>query len=65
MYSWTITWWLGRYLAASGPAAGSLSPVMDFGSSLVANWLIGLLLLILATGYQRGVELAEDAEFTV
>jgi len=63
VYYWTANWWLGHYLAASGHP--DLSPVMDFGTSLVANWLIGLLLLLIATGYQRGVELAEDAEFTV
>ena len=44
---------------------GGLHPVSPFGSSLVANWLIGLMLLIVAAGYQRGVELAEDAELTV
>jgi hypothetical protein len=65
VYYWLAHWWLGHYLAATGHAAAGLVPVMDFGSSLVANWLIGLLLLIIATGYQRGVELAEDAEFTV
>lgn len=65
VYYWLAHWWLGHYLAASGHAAAGLAPVMDFGSSLVANWLIGLLLLLIATGYQRGVELAEDAEFTV
>jgi hypothetical protein len=63
VYYWMAHWWLGHYLAATGHP--SLTPLMDFGSSLVANWLIGLLLLIVATGYQRGVELAEDAEFTV
>ena len=62
VYYWLANWWLSSYLA---DAAAGLTPVMDFGSSLVANWLIGLLLLIIATGYQRGVELAEDAEFTV
>ncbi|MDB5268985.1 MAG: hypothetical protein JWP58_2025 [Hymenobacter sp.] len=65
VYYWTAQWWLGHYLATAGSAPSGLTPVMDFGSSLVANWLIGLLLLIIATGYQRGVELAEDAEFTV
>lgn len=65
VYSWTAHWWLGRYLATASPSAPGLTPVMDFGSSLVANWLIGLLLLLIATGYQRGVELAEDAELTV
>ncbi|MDO7852041.1 DUF2975 domain-containing protein [Hymenobacter convexus] len=63
VYYWLAGWWLKHYLTASGNP--DLSPVMDFGSSLVANWLIGLLLLLIATGYQRGVELAEDAEFTV
>ncbi|MBU6122179.1 hypothetical protein [Hymenobacter siberiensis] len=42
-----------------------LQPVSPFGASLVANWLIGLMLPMVAAGYQRGVELAEDAEFTV
>ena len=63
LYHWTISWWLGHYLAAVGPAG--LRPTSPFGSSLVANWLIGLMLLIVAAGYQRGVELAEDAELTV
>ncbi|MDO7845846.1 DUF2975 domain-containing protein [Hymenobacter sp. M29] len=62
VYYWLAHWWLSAYLA---DAAAGLTPVMDFGSSLVANWLIGVLLLLVATGYQRGVELAEDAEFTV
>ncbi|MBO2007835.1 DUF2975 domain-containing protein [Hymenobacter negativus] len=66
VYHWTATWWIGHYLATVAPAsAAGLTPVTQFGTSLVSNWLIGLLLLIIATGYQRGVELAEDAEFTV
>ena len=66
LYHWTLTWWLTRQLAAVAPAGlAGLQPVSPFGSSLVANWLIGLMLLIVAAGYQRGVELAEDAEFTV
>ncbi|MDQ2772919.1 MAG: DUF2975 domain-containing protein [Bacteroidota bacterium] len=66
VYHWTSSWWLARHLAAVAPAGlAGLQPVSPFGSSLVANWLIGLMLLIVAAGYQRGVELAEDAELTV
>ena len=66
VYKWTLAWWLARHLAAVAPAGlENLRPVSPFGTSLVANWLIGLMLLIVAAGYQRGVELTEDAELTV
>lgn len=66
LYHWTLSWWLVRHLAGVAPAGlAGLQPVSPFGTSLVANWLIGLMLLIVAAGYQRGVELTEDAEFTV
>lgn len=66
VYHWTSSWWLAQQLAAVAPARlAGLQPVSPFGSSLVANWLIGLMLLIVAAGYQRGVELAEDAKLTV
>lgn len=66
LYKWTATWWMRNYLTEVAPAgATNLLPYTHFSSSLVANWLIGLLLLIIAAGYQRGVELAEEADLTV
>ncbi|QDA58842.1 DUF2975 domain-containing protein [Hymenobacter jejuensis] len=65
LYSRTSTWWLNKQLAALAPAGSHLTSVSYFNSSLLANWLVGVMLLILAAGYQRGVELAEDAELTV
>ena len=66
VYKWTATWWMQNYLTQVAPAGtANLLPYTHFGSSLVANWLIGLMLLIIAAGYQRGVELAEEADLTV
>lgn len=66
LYKWTATWWMRDYLTQVAPAGTTnLLPYTHFSSSLVANWLIGLMLLIIAAGYQRGVELAEEADLTV
>ena len=66
VYTWTTNFWLSHYLATVVPAGVvGLRPAAQFGASLVSNWLIGLMLLIIAAGYQRGVELTEDAELTI
>ena len=66
VYRWGLSWWLTRHLAAVVPAGvAGLQPVSPFGITLVSNWLIGVMLLLVAAGYQRGVELTEDAELTV
>ncbi|SHJ30557.1 Protein of unknown function [Hymenobacter daecheongensis DSM 21074] len=66
LYKMLATWWLRHHLAQVAPGlAPDLIPDTYFSSSLVANWLIGLMLLIIAAGYERGVELTEDAELTV
>ncbi|TGE18372.1 DUF2975 domain-containing protein [Hymenobacter elongatus] len=66
LYKLTATWWMRQHLAQLVPnLAANLVPDTHFNSSLVANWLIGLMLLIIAAGYERGVELTEEAELTV
>ena len=66
VYRWSFSWWLTPHLAAVAPAGVTgLHPVSPFGITLVSNWMIGVLLFFVAAGYQRGVELTEDAELTV
>ncbi|GAA3929103.1 DUF2975 domain-containing protein [Hymenobacter algoricola] len=66
LYKLTATWWMRHHLAQVAPSlAADLVPDTYFSSSLVANWLIGLMLVIIAAGYERGVELTEEAELTV
>lgn len=66
VYRWGLSWWLTPHLTSMAPAGVTgLQVVSPFGITLVSNWLIGVLLLLVAAGYQRGVELTEDAELTV
>jgi hypothetical protein len=66
VYHWVVSWWLRQHLAevlAVNPT--EVIPVTQFGSTFIANWIIGLVLFIMAAGYQRGVELVEEVELTV
>ncbi|MBC6699206.1 DUF2975 domain-containing protein [Hymenobacter puniceus] len=65
-YQRAASWWMQEYLSRL-PAAGTAQLVSnaDFGSSLLSSGLAAAILVLLASSYQRGVELAEEAELTV
>jgi hypothetical protein len=65
-YQRAASWWMQDYLSGL-PAAGTaqLMSNADFGSSLISSGLAAAILVLLASSYRRGVELAEEAELTV
>jgi len=66
VYERAASWWMQQYLRSVTPAGmAGLMPNSEFSSSLVSNWLVAAMLVVLAASYRRGVELTEDAELTV
>lgn len=66
VYQRAASWWMQDYLSHL-PAAHTAQLVSnaDFGSSMLSSGLAAAILVLLAGSYQRGVELAEEAELTV
>ncbi|WBO85438.1 DUF2975 domain-containing protein [Hymenobacter yonginensis] len=66
VYQRAASWWMQDYLSRL-PAAGTADLVTnaDFGSSMLSSGLAAAVLVLLASSYQRGVELTEEAELTV
>lgn len=66
VYQRTAYLWMQHYLHEVAPAGmAGLTPNSEFSSSLMSNWLVAAMLVVLAASYRRGVELAEEAELTV
>lgn len=64
-YQRAASWGMQQYLDNLTSIPGHLLPNADFGSPLLSSGLAAGILVLLSIGYQRGVELAEDAELTV
>jgi hypothetical protein len=66
VYQQVASRWMQDYLSRL-PAAGTADLVTnaDFGSSMLSSGLAAAVLVLLASSYQRGVELTEEAELTV
>ncbi|MBO0356364.1 DUF2975 domain-containing protein [Hymenobacter sp. BT186] len=65
-YQRVASWGMQNYLShLAAPYTDQLLPNADFGTSLISSGLTAAILVVLASGYQRGVELTEEAELTV
>jgi hypothetical protein len=66
VYQRAASWWMQDYLSCL-PAAGTaqLTSNADFSASLISSGLSAAILVLLASSYRRGVELAEEAQLTV
>lgn len=64
-YQRAASWGMQQYLDNLATGPGQLLPNADFGSPLLSSGLAAGILVLLSIGYQRGVELTEDAELTV